>query len=348
MVSHSSNIENTVVPACSICIANYNGEQLIAQCIESILNQENFSSEFEIIIHDDASTDSSVDFIRTRYPEVRLLLSNQNVGFCVSNNRMVAAAQGEFILLLNNDTALWPDALATLLDHARTQASRGILTLPQYDWQTGELVDRGCMLDPFYNPVPNLNPFCYDVAMVIGACLWIPRGLWFELGGLPEWMESIGEDIFLCCRARLGGYPVQVTDTSGYRHFQGKSFGGNRAEHGHLISTYRRRALSERNKIYVIVVLTPSVFMWPLLILNVLFLGMEGGLLSLVRWDWRIWRDIYLNAIHNLLAKSIFFKHLRYGVQNTRRCSLSDYFRTFTLMPRKLVLLFRYGIPSVQ
>ena len=37
--------------------------------------------------------------------------------------------------------------------------------------------------------------------MVIGACLWIPQGLWTELGGFPEWFESIAEDMYLCCRA---------------------------------------------------------------------------------------------------------------------------------------------------
>ena len=42
--------------------------------------------------------------------------------------------------------------------------------------------------------------------MVIGACLWIQKGLWEELGGFPEWFGSIAEDMYLCCRARLAGY----------------------------------------------------------------------------------------------------------------------------------------------
>jgi hypothetical protein len=43
-----------------------------------------------------------------------------------------------------------------------------ILSLPQYDFETGKLVDRGCLLDPFFNPVPNLDPAREDVAMAIG------------------------------------------------------------------------------------------------------------------------------------------------------------------------------------
>ena len=70
-------------------------------------------------MHDDASRDESVEFIRQHYPIVVLIESQENVGFCVANNRMAGRVRGEFLLLLNNDAALWPDALATLLAAAR-------------------------------------------------------------------------------------------------------------------------------------------------------------------------------------------------------------------------------------
>src|SRR6185312_7740799 len=145
----------------------------------------------------------SLALLQQRYPQVEILASKENVGFSIGNNRMVAHARGEYILLLNNDAALYPDALASLLNTAHCQTQPGIQTLPQYDWVSGDLVDRGCLLDPFYNPVPNLDPERRDVAMVIGACLFIPRKLWNSLGGFPEWLESIGEDLYLCCLARL-------------------------------------------------------------------------------------------------------------------------------------------------
>ena len=250
-------------PVCSVCIANYNGEQVLKDCIESVLAQEG-GVPFEIIIHDDASTDDSCAWIKSeypsdRFPQITLLESKDNVGFCVSNNRMVAEAQGEYILLLNNDAALAPDAISTLLAAAKAQPKQGILTLPQIDWQTDTLVDRGCLLDPFYNPVPNLDPTRTDVAMAIGACLWLPRNLWLALGGFPEWFESIAEDLMLCCQARLWGYPVQVAAKSYFRHRQGASFGGNRVDDNRLLTTYRRRRLSERNKTYVMIMCTPAL-----------------------------------------------------------------------------------------
>ena len=156
MVQHHPSLNRAAAPACSVCIANYNGAHMLAECLDSVLAQQTDAS-IEIIVHDDASTDGSVAFLRERYPQVEVLASDENVGFCIGNNRMVAHARGEYVLLLNNDAALFTDALATLLAAASAQPAAGILTLPQYDWESGEIVDRGCLLDPFYNPVPNLD-----------------------------------------------------------------------------------------------------------------------------------------------------------------------------------------------
>ena len=236
----------TANPIVSVCVANFNGEHLLSDCIDSVLAQEGHVA-IEILVHDDASTDGSVALLRTRYPQVHVLASNDNVGFCVGNNRMVERARGEYILLLNNDAALAPDAVSSLLHEAAGIGGPAILTLPQYDWESGELVDRGCMLDPFCNPIPNLDPDRNDVAYVIGACLWCPREAWHTLGGFPEWMESVAEDLYLCGLARLHGLPVRALRNSRYRHRQGATFGGNRAANGLQTST-RRRSLSERNK----------------------------------------------------------------------------------------------------
>lgn len=91
-------------PLISVCIANYNGEKFLSECIESVLNQV-ASPHFEIIVHDDASTDASLEQI-ARYDNIKLIRSPENVGYCVANNRMAEAAFGEYLLLLNNDAVL--------------------------------------------------------------------------------------------------------------------------------------------------------------------------------------------------------------------------------------------------
>lgn len=334
-------------PVCSVCIANYNGESLLRDCIDSILAQD-LHAPIEILVHDDASTDASLDLLRAEYPQVRVITSPTNVGFCIANNRLAAHAQGKFLLLLNNDAALGPDALTTLLAHAVTQHPQGILTLPQYDWQTGDLVDRGCLLDPFYNPVPNLDPKRTDVAMVIGACLWIPRTLWQELGGFPEWFESIAEDMYLCCRARLAGYPVEVTADSGYRHHQGKTFGGNRPDGRRLSTTYRRRRLSERNKSFVMAVCTPSPCLWTIFPLHLFLVLIEGALLTTLGRNLRIWREIYANVFRSLIAQRVRLAEERRLAQRISKRTRREYRQTFVLWPRKLQLLCRHGIPGLN
>lgn len=332
-------------PVCSVCIANYNGVNLLAECIDSVLRQVGGVS-VEIIVHDDASADESVSFLRATYPEVEVLASDANVGFCISNNRMAEHARGEFLLLLNNDAALFPDALETLLRQAQKQARHGILTLPQFDWRTGELVDRGCLLDYFYNPIPNIDPTRVEVAMVIGACLWIPRSLWTNLSGFPIWLESIAEDMYLCCQVRLLSLPVEAAVTSGYRHWQGKSFSGDRPPTG-LQSTFRRRHLSERNKTYVMAVMTPTVLMWPLLGLHLALLFVEGLLLSAIRWDISVIDRIYIPAITDVTRNIRLWHAQRSDNQKTRRCSVSEYFSPMRLFPHKLRLVRKYGVPKI-
>lgn len=336
-----------MTPTVSVLIANYNGMHVIADCIDSLCKQQS-NIRLEILIHDDASTDDSLSFLRQHYPFLHILESRENVGFCVANNRMAAQAKGDYLLLLNNDAALAPDALNTLIEAAQTQEPQGILTLPQHDWETGELVDRGELLDPFYNPIPNLDPTRKDVAMVIGACLWIPRPLWEKLGGFPEWFESLAEDMQICCHARLAGYPVQVTTTSFYLHRQGASFGGNRITANRLITTYRRRRLSERNKTYTMILCSPPLRLWLTLPAHLALLIAEGLTLALLKRDKRLWKDIYANIFISLYNNWSYLHQERLRIQRSRSKKDCIYEKTFRWLPRKLEILLKHGLPTLH
>lgn len=347
MVQNSS-INKATRPLCSICIANYNGEQFIGHCIESVLKQENFSGAVEIIVHDDASSDGSVDLIKTLYPQVQLLLSEKNVGFCVSNNRMVAVAQGEFILLLNNDAALWPDALATFLNEARNLGRPAILSLPQYEWKNGALLDIGILLDPFLNPIPNMDREKGAVGMVMGACLWIPRVLWEALEGFPELFVSIGEDLYLCCRARLAGYSVKALGFSGYKHQVGRSFGGGKIVGQKLVTSFQRRALSERNKTFIMFITYPWPIMQFMLPLHLCLLFVEGVMLSILKRRLAYLKEIYLPVFWGLVKNRNQIKVLRNVVMVQRSIGLLEFFYPFEWLPRKLSMFLKHGIPNIK
>lgn len=334
-------------PLCSVCIANYNGEAMLRECIDSVLAQDDIGA-IEIVVHDDASSDRSLAVLRDAYPQIRVLASETNVGFCVANNRMVTQARGEFVLLLNNDAALMPGAVRALIDAARVRAEPAIFTLPQYDWQNGGLVDRGCLLDPFYNPVPNHDPGRAEVAMTIGACMFLPRSLWDELGGFPEWMESIGEDLYLCCLARLRSYPVIALNASGYRHRRGVSFSGERNDANRLVTTFRRRRLSERNKTAVLFICTPTPLMWPLLALHSIALSIEALLLVCVKREPAIWREIYGTAFCQAWSERRTLMQRRTAIQALRQISLGRYMHLFRPLPHKLIMLWRHGLPAIR
>jgi len=331
-------------PLVSVCIAHYHGIDLIDACIASVRAQT--LADVEIIVHDDASTDASAAHIRTHHPDVRLIESAENVGFCIANNRMAAAARGRYLLLLNNDATLLPDALETLRAEAERLARPAILSLPQYDADSGELLDIGARLDPFLNPAPNRAAGA-EIGMVAGACLWIDKALWDELGGFPAWFGSIGEDLYLCCRARLAGHPVRALGVSGYRHRVGQSFGGGKLADGRLRSTFRRRALSERNKTFVMAIAYPAPFMQLMLPLHLLLLLLEGVALSLLKRNGRYLREIYFPVFAALVLRRGEWRAARRATQARRRLAGVDFFAVFDWAPYKLKMLVKHGLPRV-
>lgn len=97
----------------SIIIVNYNTKQLLTNCINSI-NKYTINISFEIIIVDNASTDGSQKYIQSNFPQVKLIKSNENLGFGKANNLGAQYAQGEFLFFLNSDTVLIENSVSQL------------------------------------------------------------------------------------------------------------------------------------------------------------------------------------------------------------------------------------------
>lgn len=282
-------------PRISVCIANFNGADYLDACLASVFAQSSDDFDLEVIVHDDASTDESLQEAARLFSDVVPIYSTRNVGFCISNNRMVERATGEYVLLLNNDAKLKNGALEVLLSNAKSINKPAILTLPQFNWTTGVTVDRGMLLDIFNTPLPNNDTDTNDIAFATGACLWIPKVLWQELGGFPPILESIAEDMYLCSAARACGYRVAALplESSGFLHHQGASFGGNKVLDGKISTTFRRRRLSERNRTWVALACTPFPLAWPYFIALLAFMPIEGALVSLVTRSIGPFRKIY-------------------------------------------------------
>lgn len=100
-------------PIASIIIPHFNGRQHLPDCFQALRQQS--CQAFEIILVDNGSSDGSQALVRADYPEVRLIELGHNHGFTGACNAGFAAAQGQIIILLNNDTAVEPNWLAELL-----------------------------------------------------------------------------------------------------------------------------------------------------------------------------------------------------------------------------------------
>ena len=115
-------------PFVSVITVNYNGMHYLSACLDAIKNQTYPPGAYEVIVSDNGSTDGSLELLHSQYPWVRLLENNQNLGFATGNNVAIKVAKGQFIILLNNDTAAEPDFIRKIVDAARLDEQIGLVT----------------------------------------------------------------------------------------------------------------------------------------------------------------------------------------------------------------------------
>lgn len=101
-------------PDISICIVNWNGREVLRNCLLS-LRTGNEPLHLAVIVVDNASTDGSVQMMQSDFPDVALICNTANRGFAGGNNQGAAQATGRYLLFLNNDTVVQPASLTQLV-----------------------------------------------------------------------------------------------------------------------------------------------------------------------------------------------------------------------------------------
>jgi len=102
--------------AVSVVIPNWNGRELLEKYLPSVIAATAGDPLHEIIVVDNGSTDGSADFLRTRFPQTRVIVLGRNLGFGGGANAGFRAADNDIVILLNNDMRVSPDFLAPLVD----------------------------------------------------------------------------------------------------------------------------------------------------------------------------------------------------------------------------------------
>src|SRR5882672_3520523 len=113
-------------PDVSIVIATWNGRQHLEECLSAVAAQRDV--EAETILVDNASTDDTVELVRSRFPWVRIVRLSENRGFAGGNNAGVREARGRYVALLNNDTVADPGWLHALLRGVDESAGYALVT----------------------------------------------------------------------------------------------------------------------------------------------------------------------------------------------------------------------------
>lgn len=123
----------------SISIVNWNTGALLRSCLESVFATAR-NPGVEVVVVDNGSTDGSPALVERAFPDVTLIRNATNQGFARANNQAIQASSGRYILLLNSDAVLLPDAARTLVEfldsHPDAGAAGGILLNPDGSFQS--------------------------------------------------------------------------------------------------------------------------------------------------------------------------------------------------------------------
>ncbi|PID86060.1 MAG: glycosyl transferase family 2 [Chloroflexi bacterium] len=233
--------------ALSIIIVSYNTRQLLADCLASIRAAAVPDGGLEVIVVDNASQDGSQDMVRTQYPEVRLLALAENLGFSAANNRGTAVSRGEYILFLNSDTVVEPDALSQPVAYMRQHSQVGALTVRlvypngQRDpdnhrgfptpWNAichfsglSKLLPHTPAVNGYFQSYADFSQ-THAVEVIAGSYMLMPRFLVEALNGWDETYFFYGEDIDFCYRINQAGYQIIYYPQVTVLHYKGASSG---------------------------------------------------------------------------------------------------------------------------
>lgn len=272
----------------AIVILNWNGEKMLRQYLPSVIQYSR--DEATVYVADNASTDNSMELLRTHFPEVKLVILEKNWGFAEGYNKALKQIDAEYYLLLNSDievTHHWLTPMIEFLDSHDDVAACQPKLLSIFDKDSFEYAGAsGGYLDRFGYPfcrgrifetVEKDNgqyDYATDILWATGAALMIRATDYWEAGGLDGRFFAHNEEIDLCWRLRIMGRRIVCLPESYVYHV-----GGGTLPKGNPMKTF----LNFRNNLTMLYKCLP-----------------DEELKYVMRWRW--WLD-YLAAWEMLILK---------------------------------------------
>jgi N-acetylglucosaminyl-diphospho-decaprenol L-rhamnosyltransferase len=223
----------------SVVIVNWNTRELLAQCLDSLCGSL-ILKEYEVFVVDNASKDGSPAMVYERFPKVQLIENAENVGFARANNQAIRLSAGRYILLLNSDTIVKPEAIDALVDfmNAHPQAGACGARLLNQDGSLQFSCSPAPTLGREFNRLfhmPGVRPDGYyhmdswdqslprRVDVILGACLLLRGKTLDQVGLMDEEYFIYSEEVDLCHRVAIAGWELYWVPQGEVIHLGGQS-----------------------------------------------------------------------------------------------------------------------------
>lgn len=275
----------------TVVIPNMNGMKYLERCIDSLLEQE--GEPAHILVVDNGSTDSSVNILKNRYPQVFLAQLEENTGFCHAVNVGIRMSRTPYVLLLNNDTEVMPEFISYMVAAIDRPGNEDVFSVSarMLDMRQPELLDdagdRFSALGWAYARGKGQRAEKYDrPAEIFAACggaAIYRRKLFEEIGLFDELHFAYLEDIDIGYRARIYGYRNLYEPKAQVLH-AGSGFSGSRYN-------YFKTKLTAANNIYLVWKNMPLLQ----ILLNLPFL-LAGFVMKLLFYTLKGFGGVYWNG----------------------------------------------------
>ena len=329
----------------SIIIPNYNGGDLLYNCIDSIYKNISIK-DFEIIVVDNGSTDNSINRVKSNFQNVEIISSNSNLGYSGGCNLGATHASGKYLLFLNNDTEHsneWIEKLVYFLDSNSKIAAvqPKILNIHNkklfdYAGGAGGFIDKFCFpfvqgrifhtLEEDHNQYNNPS----RIFWASGAAFMIRSNIFKTLEGFDKVYFAYMEEIDLCWRAQAMGYKIYSVPDSFVYHYGKQTIKENTIK-SHYLNHRNSWILFFKNSFtfnYGILIIQRLVLDWMALAYSVMTLDIRRFFAILLAQIWilffagkiiKIRRNNQITQLDNIYDKSIaidyFFKRKKYFSQ---------------------------------
>lgn len=219
-------------PQVSIVILNYNGRDYLQKFLPSVIASTYINKK--IIVADNASTDDSLEILKTHFPLVEVIVNKQNDGFAGGYNWALQQLEADYFVLLNSDvevTANWIEPIIALMESNKEIAAcqPKLLayknkTMFEYAGASGGYIDflgypfsRGRIFDVLEKD-NNQYDDCIEIFWASGAAMFVKANVYKQLGGFDDSFFAHMEEIDLCWRMQLAGYKIYVCPQSMVYH----------------------------------------------------------------------------------------------------------------------------------